>query len=367
MSFNTNKLVIAVSLVLSGFFAFELYTQLPAEEKLAAPVNSQQVSNSKILFGSSADQNAPQPIWTAINREAPDVFLFLGDNIYRDTESSEDFQQEYGKLSAKQGFQTLRKNTDIVATWNDHDYGVIDGGVDYPAKELSRQVMLDFWEEPKDSQRRSRDWGIYKTSYLGTEDQRVQIIMLDTRWNRTPLIALVKDEYRAKRGIFNKGFFVPSEDPQATILGEQQWQRLEQDLKQPADLRIIASSIQVFSYFTGFESWANFPREQTRLLELIKTTEANNILFISGDTGWGELSKVTDKSGNSLFELTSSGLTHVVEKPSSNQNRVQGPYSGQNYGFIEIDWQAPGRPVLFGVRDVEGRTQFSQQMFIDDN
>ena len=357
MVLNTNKFVIAVSLVLSGFFAVEMVTQLFSQDKSVGP--------SKILFGSCADQNKPQRIWNAINKEQPDVFLFLGDNIYADTESRDVFQQEYAKLNAKPGFQILRENSQILATWDDHDYGVNDGGADYPAKELSRQLFLDFWDEPKDSQRRSRDWGIYKASYFGAKEQRVQIIMLDTRWNRTPLISLVKEEYKAKRKIFNKGLYVPSEDPQATILGEHQWQQLEQDLKQPADLRIIVSSIQMFSYFTGFESWANFPREQERMLELIKTTEAKNVLFISGDTHSAELSKITDASGNSLFELTSSGLTNIDENPSSNQNRVQGPYTGQNYGFIEIDWQAPGRPVLFGVRDIQGRTQFSQQILID--
>ena len=39
---------------------------------------------SRILFGSCARQNNPQPIWDAIVAEKPDVFLMIGDNIYGD-------------------------------------------------------------------------------------------------------------------------------------------------------------------------------------------------------------------------------------------------------------------------------------------
>ncbi len=378
MFLNKHHLALVVSFVLSSCSDIK---EVPAEQLdpgsvLAAVTSAQEPSESrqiaegdalvtKILFGSCADQNDPQPIWKAINKEVPDVFLFLGDNIYADTEDKQVFEQKYEKLNSIKGFQTLRQNSKILATWDDHDYGVNDGGVDYPAKEISRQAMLDFWGEPESSERRSQDWGIYTASYFGPENQRVQIIMLDTRWNRTPLTALVKDEYKAKRKIFNKGFYIPDTGPQATILGEKQWQRLEEELKQPADLRIIASSIQVLSYFTGWESWSNFPQEQARLIELIKTTKAKNVLLISGDTHSADLSEVTDSDGNSLFDLTSSGLTNTGHSPSHNQNRILGPYVGQNYGFIEIDWQAPGRPVLFGVRDVEGVTQFSKQILID--
>ena len=98
MVLNTNKLVIAVSLILSGFFAVEMVTQLLSEDKPVAP--------SKIIFGSCADQNKPQPIWNAINKEQPDVFLFLGDNIYADTESREVFEQQYAHQHRTRDYST---------------------------------------------------------------------------------------------------------------------------------------------------------------------------------------------------------------------------------------------------------------------
>jgi alkaline phosphatase D len=40
-----------------------------------------------------------------------------------------------------------------MAVWDDHDYGVNDGGGDFPAKEISRKAFLDFFNEPMASDR----------------------------------------------------------------------------------------------------------------------------------------------------------------------------------------------------------------------
>ena len=40
---------------------------------------------TKIAFGSCASQDFPQVVWDAINDARPDLFIFLGDNIYADT------------------------------------------------------------------------------------------------------------------------------------------------------------------------------------------------------------------------------------------------------------------------------------------
>jgi hypothetical protein len=36
------------------------------------------------------------------------------------------------------------QSTPIMAVWDDHDYGVNDGGGDFPAKEISRKAFLHF-------------------------------------------------------------------------------------------------------------------------------------------------------------------------------------------------------------------------------
>ena len=40
---------------------------------------------SRISFGSCAKQDKPQPIWDAVVAGKPELFIFLGDNIYGDS------------------------------------------------------------------------------------------------------------------------------------------------------------------------------------------------------------------------------------------------------------------------------------------
>ena len=58
-------------------------------------------------------------------------------------------------------------------------------------KEESRQIMLDFWQEPANSPRRTRPDGIYTSYTYGEGEQTVQVIMPDLRWNRDALNAVV--------------------------------------------------------------------------------------------------------------------------------------------------------------------------------
>lgn len=307
-----------------------------------------------IAFGSCADQDHPQPIWTAINAESPDLFVFLGDNIYGDTEDMEVMQEKYQKLANIPGFAELRESTPTIAIWDDHDFGENDAGLEYPEKEASRQVMLDFWDEPADSERRTREDGIYAAYEYGPEGRRVQIILLDLRWNRTALNSVTLGSYNPGRIAKDMGPFVASEDPEAVLLGEPQWSWLEEQLGKPADLRIIGSSIQLLPEFSGWESWANFPEERSRLFSLLRKLNSKGVVIISGDTHWSEFSRVDGATNYSLWEVTSSGLTEEWKKVSPNLHRVGKAYAKANYGLIEIDWETSSPSILFSIKGVEG-------------
>ncbi|MFP3458876.1 hypothetical protein R0J89_21740, partial [Psychrobacter sp. SIMBA_152] len=68
---------------------------------------------SKILFGSCGHQDKDIPIFNAINKEQSDLFIFLGDNIYGDTNDMAVLKNKYQRLGAKPGFKALRAKTPI--------------------------------------------------------------------------------------------------------------------------------------------------------------------------------------------------------------------------------------------------------------
>jgi alkaline phosphatase D len=321
---------------------------------------------SRIAFGSCVHQDHKQPIWKAINREHPDLFVFLGDNIYGDTEDMDELKRKYQKLGANAGFKTLREQSHIVATWDDHDYGADDVGAEYPQKEASRQIMLDFWKEPTDSARRTRPDGIYSSQIYGKPGQSVQLILLDLRWNRSPLKGVSKPQYLLKKAPQNLGPYEPITDSSAQLLGEAQWQWLETQLQQPADLRVIASSIQLLAEFTGWESWANFPHERRRLFDLINKHKVNGLFIISGDTHWSEFSKVAGATAYPLWEATSSGLTEEWKAISPNQHRLGNADHRNNYGLIEINWTASEPSLTVSIKGQSGQVYIQNTLRISE-
>lgn len=317
----------------------------------------------RVAFGSCASQDRDQPIWDAILAQDPDLFLFIGDNIYADTEDMDVMRRKYGMLADKPGYRQLRATCPVLSTWDDHDYGVNDGGASYPKRKASEEVFLDFFEVPEDSPRRDRP-GVYGADISGPPGQRVQVVLLDTRYFKdadkqepNPISEEEKEEQNLV------GWYSPTDDTTTTILGEAQWGWLEQQLQRDADLRIIASSIQVVPYEKGMESWGNYPHERRRLFQLIEETGAEGVLFVSGDVHFAEVSR-SDDGPYPFYDFTSSGLTNTNESWSQavNSYRLGEAFAEPNFGLVRIDWDRDGPVVHLEAYDVEGRRVLHQEV-----
>ncbi len=325
---------------------------------------------SRIAFGSCARQDKPQPIWEAVVEARPELFLFLGDNIYADTEDMEVFWAKYQLLGAQPGYQKLKATCPILATWDDHDLGANDAGGEYPKKKESQKLFLDFFGVPDDSPRRRQE-GVYHARVFGPKGQRVQVILMDTRYFRSKLKAGFKP---GEPGEGRRGKYAPNDDPAVTVLGPRQWAWLEEQLKTPAEFRILCSSFQAVADEHGSEMWGNFPRERRRLFDLIRKTGAEGVVIISGDRHLAEISRLPPEAagiGYPIFDVTSSSLN----TPSGNftkagtrfaneinSYRVGLTYFDTNFGFIEIDWTQPDPVLRLQVRDEKGDVVLQQRL-----
>ncbi|MBW7883293.1 MAG: alkaline phosphatase family protein [Caldilineaceae bacterium] len=332
-----------LSLCLAAF-AFGMGTPVFAQEE--------QPVVDTIAFGSCAEQDRQQLIWDAVLASQPDVFVFLGDNIYGDTEDMDELRAKYELLGAKEGYQRLQATTDVIAIWDDHDYGANDAGMEYPMKEESKQIFLDFFGEPEDSERRLRDGGIYTAYLYGPEGQRVQVILPDLRWDRTPVNTVSDAEYE-ELALIGAGPYTTTVGADVHMLGAEQWAWLEEQLRQPAELRIIGTSIPFLQDGTGWETWTNFPDERERLIRLIEETGANGVIFITGDTHWAQFSKRTTDVPYALWEVNSSGLTENWEWVPPDKNRLGSYYFEDNYGLIRINWDKEDPEITLEIRAVD--------------
>ena len=318
---------------------------------------------ARITFGSCCKQDKPQPIWDSIVATKPSLFLMIGDNIYGDSADIAVLKAKWDVLGAQPGFQKLKRTCPVLATWDDHDYGADDAGAEFPKKRESQQLFLDFFDEPAGTERRQRE-GVYTSYSYGPTARRVQVILLDTRYHRSPL-----KKSGLKKG--DPGFFGPyaeNNDAGATILGETQWKWLAGELRKPAALRIVASSIQVLANEHQWEKWGNFPAERERLFKLIRDTRANGVILLSGDRHTAEINRDQQAVGYPLFDVTSSSLNAPGTPNKSEPNKLRtGPlFSPENFGLISIDWSAADPVIKLEVCDIQGTPVETQRVRLSE-
>ena len=322
-----------------------------AADEAAAP--------SRISFGSCCKQDKPQPIWDSIIATKPSMFLMIGDNIYGDSPDMSVLKAKWDLLGAQPGFRKLKQTCPVLATWDDHDYGADDAGSEFAKKRESQQLFLDFFDEPAGTARRKQE-GVYASYEYGPATRRVQVILTDTRYHRSPL-----KKNGLKRG--DPGFHGPyaeNKDDGATMLGDTQWKWLEAELRKPAAVRIIASSVQVLPNEHQWEKWGNFPAERDRLFKLIRDTKANGVILISGDRHTAEISRDDRAVGYPLFDITSSSLNApgTPNKSEPNPLRTGVLYSPENFGLISIDWSQADPVISMELRDIKGEPVETQRV-----
>ena len=319
---------------------------------------------TRIAFGSCGSQNNELPIFNTVAIHQPDLFIFLGDNIYGDTEDMQVLRNKYNQLGNKQSYINMKNNTPVLATWDDHDYGWNDAGKYYKYKEESKEIFLDFFEEPITSKRRQHT-GIYHSEIYTIDDKTLQIILLDNRTFRSNLLEYsggVNDDDRYTYSLD----YAPHTNSDSTLLGNEQWIWLEKELQKNADLRLICSGTQFGIEYNGYEAWANFPHEQQKFIDLIKQTNANGVVFLTGDVHYAEISKIEEEGIYPIYDFTSSGLSSKWEFSTPNNNRIKGPVMENHFGLLTINWEEIDPKIDMEVWDISNTLRFKHSILLSN-
>jgi alkaline phosphatase D len=275
-----------------------------------------------------------------------------------DGELIQSLQESYVQAAQVSGMARLRSTIPHLATWDDHDYGKNDAGAEFAGRHEAQQLFLQFWDVPLTDVRHQRE-GVYHSQTFGPDGQRVQAILLDTRFFRSPL------KPTDQRNAAGRERYLPDEDPGKTMLGEAQWSWLAERLREPADVRLIVSSIQVVAEGHGWERWGNFPRERQRLYDLIRATAAGGVILLSGDRHVGGLYRETTAAPYPLYEITSSGINQVFPgNQEAGPNRLGAVYGAPNFGTLDVDWWE--RTVTLSLRSENGEPVRRQVVRLDE-
>lgn len=247
----------------------------------------------------------PQPVWSEIQIERPDVLLLTGDNVYLDHDNHKDpakLREELQRLFAAQlaepNFAALladlrARGGTLLAIYDDHDFlgnNCYGGDHDPALREAARDVFI-------------RAFAPVQTGadvYTHFKSNLVDVIVLDERFYRTmPTV---------------------SRNDRDAILGAAQWAWFEQAIsKSTAKFLIVASSTTFHTF--GDESWEQYPTAFERMRALIKDRRGR--LIVSGDV-----------HRNTLYD--DSGVIEVVSSAVARHGVVFGA-PRKNYGILTFN------------------------------
>lgn len=276
----------------------------------------------RIAFGSCTRDDA-QPIFATIREWAPDLFMFIGDNHYGNTNDIDALRQWYRWAHGRSGRRDLLHEASILAVWDDHDFtgNNLDGTA--PGKENALRAFSEYWANP--SYGTDELVGIFGRHRYGD----VEIFLLDDRY---------------WRGLDD------------SITGDAQEEWLKDALvDSDATFKLIVSGSQ-YTLLDHSDSWGVFPEAQTRLRQFIADEGVEGVLLLSGDVHRAELRLLPGAAGGyDLPELTSSPLANSAMGCDDSEADLMSCFDGDDFFLgLEVDLSAADPTVTVHVIDVDG-------------
>jgi len=296
----------------------------------------------RVAFGSCAKMRGQSvdAIWKAIPPWNPDLFFWVGDNIYGDALDPDILAEEYRRLRDAPDLARTWGSLGHIAVWDDHDFGLNNSDRTHPAKAAALDVFKRYWANPA--------YGLdhapgvfFKTSYGG-----VDFFFLDGRTYRDP-----NDQ---------------PDLPGKTFLGAAQLAWLRDGLRSSrAPFKILVSGSGWSTAKLSGDSWGACLNERNALFDFIRDEKITGVVLLSGDTHSGELNAIpwSNRGGYDLYDLVSSPLvqtsrhTWVDRRP---EIRIRQAFDATpNFGLLEFDLTAKRPSLRFQLINHTGKPVWS--------
>lgn len=295
------------------------------------------VADFRVAFGSCARYawDREQRIFDGVVSQSPDLFFWLGDNVYADTEAPEMIADELRRQRNVAPLQPLIRSVPQLAIWDDHDFGYNNSDGSSPGKQQALAVFRRYWANPS-SGLPSTPGVFFDYSYGG-----IDFMFLDGRYHRDPNDA--------------------PDGPTKNFLGAGQMAWLKERLlasRAPFKVLVCGSGWSSADGPRG-DTWSAFLTERNSLFDFIRDRGIDGVVLLSGDSHVGELNCIprSQAGGYDLYDLVSSPLANamsdswVEQKPEARLRKVY--MKGPNFGLLEFS-HAPEPTLTFTLRDASG-------------
>jgi alkaline phosphatase D len=134
-----------------------------------------------------------------------------------------------------------------------------------------------------------------------------------------------------------------------------------------APFKIVSIGGQFLTTNENHETYQHYHRaEHDSILAFIERENIKNVIFLTGDRHFTELSKVTNAKGNDLYDLTTSSLTagiYADAKKEQNNYRVDGTLvTVHNFATLHFSGPRKARVLEIKVFSADGKEAFSHSI-----
>ena len=261
-----------------------------------------------LAFGSCAKLQL-QPAFETLSDLDPDLFLFVGDNHYANSNDLNTLRWYYNSSRAIEPRQAFLGHTSTIATWDDHDFTGNNTDGSAPGKDTALRVFTEYWANPG----------------YGTSD--TPGVFFQTSWGDVDIFML---DDRYYRGLEN------------SMLGDAQaaW-FLDGLSRSTATFKLLVSGSQWTTEGTS-DSWNGFETARASIFQHIADEKITGVVLLSGDVHRSEFRLISNEREGSydLPELTSSPLANIPSPCNADTAELRACVALPSYVTLDIDTSA---------------------------
>lgn len=283
-------------------------------------------------------------ILEAMVEKSPDAMVWLGDNLYY---REPDYYTRTGMIyrsthtRSYPGLQPFLASVHQYAIWDDHDYGPDNSDWSWREKTTALEVFDLFWGNPELG---PPELGGNATTFQWGD---VEFFLPDNRWFRS-------SEHRISG--------------HKQVFGEKQLQWLIDALTfSQASFKIIVSGGQLLNPVAQWDSYATYPVERARFLQLLQENDITGVVLLTGDVHYAVLSKLERRGTYPLWEITTSPITSGPAglDPETYGNHLAEPgtlFIERNFATLDFSGPRADRVMKVTVWDVNGDELWSKEI-----
>jgi len=268
-------------------------------------------------------------IFTHMASQKADLMIWLGDNVYLrepDWNSWTGIVNRYTHTRSLPELQPFLASTNHYAIWDDHDFGPDNSCKSFVNKDKTLKAFELFWGNPS--------FGLTDLKGAITSFQwgDADFFMLDNRWYRDP----------DKEIGDNK-----------TMLGTLQLEWLLNSLvTSEATFKLVAMGGQFLSDAATAELYSSngFAKERELIINYIYQHNIKNVIFLTGDVHYSEISMLKEVGKPTIYDLTFSTMTAGVNTKGDRwKNTLRIPETvamERNYGMVKFTGTDKARKLI---------------------